>query len=113
MSGPRQVIALHTRAAAGREGDYDREHARIPDDLDAALRRAGVHSWRIWRDGQDLFHLVEVDDYAAMREQLRTDPANVAWQQHINQFLEVVDSYDGDDTGLDLVWQLPTRGSDA
>src|SRR5690625_6716652 len=65
-----QTIALHTRIAEGREADYVREHRQIPDDLDPALRRAGVRSWRIWRDGRDLFHLLEVEDYRAMRRQL-------------------------------------------
>ena len=51
-----QTIALHTRLKAGREAEYERVHAVIPPDLDAALREAGVHEWRIWRDGQDLFH---------------------------------------------------------
>ncbi|MDN6303787.1 MAG: L-rhamnose mutarotase, partial [Brachybacterium sp.] len=92
-------IALHTRIAEGREEDYDREHARIPDELDASLRAAGVHEWRIWRDGRDIFHLVEVRDYAAMRHRLAEDPANQRWQEHINQFLEVVDDYGGEDSG--------------
>lgn len=102
-----QTIALHTRIADGHEQDYVREHAVIPSELDAALRRAGVGSWRIWRDGRDLFHLVEVQDYRAMRRQLAADPANIAWQEHINAFLEVADSYEGDDLGIDHVWSLP------
>lgn len=106
-------IALHTRIVEGREADYDREHARIPDALDASLRAAGVHAWRIWRDGRDIFHLVEVEDYAAMRHQLATDPANQRWQEHINQFLEVVDDYSGEDTGIRPVWSLPAHGPEA
>ncbi|MFC0675433.1 L-rhamnose mutarotase [Brachybacterium hainanense] len=104
-----QTIALHTRIAEGCEEDYEREHAVIPADLDAALRRAGVSSWRIWRDGRDLFHLVEVEDYRAMRRRLAEDPANIAWQEHINAFLEVADSYDGDDEGIGQVWELPAE----
>lgn len=100
-------IALHTRIAAGHEEDYEREHARIPDELDTALRAAGVHGWRIWRDGRDLFHLVEVEDYQAMRRALADDPANQAWQEHINRFLEVVDDYGGEDSGIRPVWSLP------
>ena len=38
----------------------------IPRELDAALREAGVTNWRIWRDGQDLFAVVECEDYRAM-----------------------------------------------
>ncbi|EWS80581.1 hypothetical protein BF93_02930 [Brachybacterium phenoliresistens] len=104
-----QTIALHTRIAAGHEQDYEREHAVIPSDLDAALRRAGVGSWRIWRDGRDLFHVVEVEDYRAMRRALAEDPTNLAWQEHINAFLEVADSYAGDDDGIPLVWALPEQ----
>jgi L-rhamnose mutarotase len=102
-------IALHTRIAEGHEEDYEREHARIPDELDAALRAAGVHAWRIWRDGRDIFHLVEVEDYRAMRRRLAEDPANQRWQEHINQFLEVVDDYGGEDDGIRPVWSLPTE----
>lgn len=104
-----QQIALHTRIAEGRELDYEREHQQIPSDLDAALREAGVHFWTIWRDGRDLFHLVEVEDYQAMRRHLATHPADVSWQEHINQFLEQVDSYEGDDMGIGQVWSLPLR----
>lgn len=102
-----QTIAFRTLIAEGRETDYVREHRQIPEDLDPALRRAGVRSWRIWRDARDRFHVVEVEDYRAMRHQLDDDPANQRWQEHINQFLEVADSYEGDDDGIEQVWALP------
>ncbi|MCW6006371.1 L-rhamnose mutarotase [Micromonospora sp. CPCC 205371] len=100
-------IALHTRLKPGKEGDYERVHATIPEDLDAALRAAGVHTWRIWRSGRDLFHVVEVDDYKAMRIALRDHPANVPWQARMAELLEVEDDYSGDDSGVPLVWELP------
>jgi L-rhamnose mutarotase len=100
-------IALHTRLKQGRERDYEAIHAVIPTDLDQALREAGVHKWRIWRDGQDLFHVVECDDYRAMREHLREHPANVPWQAQMAELLEVEDDYSGNDSGLKLVWELP------
>ena len=100
-------IALHTRLAPGREAEYETVHAVIPDDLDAALREAGVTGWRIWRDGRDLFQVVECEDYRAMRAHLREHPANVPWQARMAQLLEVEDDYSGDDRGLALVWELP------
>ena len=103
-------IALHTVLKEGKEATYDRVHARIPDDLDPALRAAGVHTWEIWRDGRHLFHLVECEDYQAMRAALRVHPANVAWQARMAELLEVADDYSGGDTGLAQVWQLPPRG---
>jgi L-rhamnose mutarotase len=100
-------IALHTRLRAGKEEEYEAVHAVIPPELDEALRAAGVHSWRIWRDGLDLFHLVEVDDYRKMRAYLRDHPANVPWQARMAELLEVEDDYSGEDDGLHLVWRLP------
>ena len=102
-----ETIALHTRLKAGAEAEYDRVHAVIPAELDGALREAGVRSWRIWRDGTHLFHLVEVDDYAAMRAALADHPVNVAWQAQMDELLAVPDDYSGQDSGLPLDWRLP------
>lgn len=102
-----EQIALHTKLKPGRETDYERVHAVIPAELDAALREAGVHSWRIWRDGRDLFHVVEVDDYQAMRRALADHPANVPWQARMAELLEVEDDYSGNDLGIRKVWELP------
>ncbi|MEO8907204.1 MAG: L-rhamnose mutarotase [Microbacteriaceae bacterium] len=107
------TVALHTRLAQGREADYERIHAVVPPELDTALRQAGVHNWRIWRSGQDLFHLVECDDYAAMRAFLRDHPANLPWQARMGELLEVTDDYSGDDHGIGLVWALPTEPAEA
>lgn len=100
-------IALHTRLKPGKEEEYETVHAVIPAELDTALREAGVHGWRIWRDGLDLFHVVEVEDYRAMRDALRDHPANVPWQARMAELLAVEDDYSGTDSGLRLVWELP------
>lgn len=100
-------VALHTRLKPGKETEYERVHAQMPAELDIALREAGVSSWRIWRDATDLFHVLEVEDYAAMRQALRDHPANVRWQARMAELLDVEDDYSGTDTGLALVWELP------
>jgi L-rhamnose mutarotase len=102
-----ETVALHTRLKPGREADYEAVHAVIPAELDSALREAGVHSWRIWRSGRDLFHLVEVDDYAHMRSFLEEHPANVPWQARMAELLEVQDDYSGATPSVNLVWALP------
>jgi len=102
-----ETVALHTRLRAGAEAEYDRVHASIPLELDGALREAGVHSWRIWRSGRELFHLVEVEDYRAMREFLASHPANVPWQARMALLLEVEDDYSGAEPDVRLVWELP------
>jgi L-rhamnose mutarotase len=99
-------IALHTRLKPGKEQEYEAVHATIPPALEAALREAGVRSWEIWRDGLDLFHVVEVLDYQRMRAFLREHPANVPWQAKMAGLLAVEDDYSGRDTGLPLVWEM-------
>ncbi len=101
-----ETIALHTRLKPGAEQDYADAHEGIPAELVAALKAAGVGNWRIWRSGEDLFHLVEVDDYQAMRRALADHPANVPWQARMAELLEVQDDYSGNDSGIPLVWEL-------
>ncbi|GAA2789443.1 L-rhamnose mutarotase [Crossiella cryophila] len=98
---------LHTRLKPGMEAEYERVHAIIPAELDTALREAGVRSWRIWRSGLDLFHLVDCDDYEAMRAHLREHPANLPWQARMAGLLEVSDDYSGAEPDIRLVWELP------
>lgn len=101
-----ETIALHTRLLPGREADYDSQHAEVPVPLGAALRAAGVSNWRIWRSGRDLFHLIECEDYRAMRLALKSHPANIPWQAQMGELLEVADSYEGEDAGVPMVWAL-------
>ncbi|HYQ63031.1 L-rhamnose mutarotase [Actinophytocola sp.] len=100
-------VALHTRLKPGREEEYEQVHAVIPRDLEIALRDAGVTAWAIFRDGLDLFHVLEVEDYQAMRHALRDHPANIPWQERMSALLAVEDDYSGDDLGIKLVWELP------
>ncbi|GII31785.1 L-rhamnose mutarotase [Planotetraspora mira] len=100
-----QRIALRTRLKADAVDEYEKVHAVIPEDLDAALREGGVHTWRIWRDGLDLFHYVEVDDYESLQRFLRDSPADQAWQARINPLLDA--DFDPAATGLRMVWELP------
>ncbi len=102
-----ETIALHTRLKAGSEKAYDAVHQEIPAELDRRLREVGVANWRIWRDGQDVFHLVTCEDYQRMRAELEHDPVNVAWQELLEPLFEVADDYSGDDHGIGHVWSLP------
>lgn len=97
---------LHTRLHADAVEAYDRLHAEVPADLLQALADAGVRDWRIWRDGRDVFHWLDVEDYQVMRERLREHPANVAWQARVTPLQSTPDDYTGDDDGLPFVWGL-------
>lgn len=102
-------VTLHTRLRADSVDEYAEVHSVIPVELATALRRSGVRDWAIYIDGVDLFHVLEVDDYRAMRRAMRDDPANIAWQQRVGPLHEVADSYDGDDDGLPRLWSLTAQ----
>jgi L-rhamnose mutarotase len=100
------LVALHTVLREGREADYDVAHARIPDDLMEAHRRAGIRDWRIWRSGRHCFHLVECDDFAAAVERLDRDPANERWQAFIGDYVDRLEPGASGEPALPLVWRM-------
>ncbi|NKQ51363.1 L-rhamnose mutarotase [Amycolatopsis sp. K13G38] len=102
-------IALHTELKPGAEPDYEAVHETIPADVAAALAEHGVTDWRIWRDGTHLFHLIEVEDYRAMRHALREHPANVGWQATVGPLHAKADDYSGNDDGIPLLWSLAAQ----
>ena len=81
-------LALHSRLIPGTEEAYEIEHARVWPELIAVMRTAGITDWSIWRSGWDLFHLVECADFEAAVAQLKQDPVDQRWQQHMSQFVE-------------------------
>lgn len=83
-----QPVVLLSVLREGQESAYESAHARIPDDVFAALTRVGVRDWAIWRDGRRLLHLVDVDDYAAVEAGLTGDPVNDRWQAEMAVFVE-------------------------
>jgi L-rhamnose mutarotase len=97
------IYALHSVLKPGREADYDRVHARVPDELLDALRDAGIREWRIWRSGRNLFHLVECDDFDAALRALADDPRDRSWQAFIGDY---VAHFEEPANGLPLVWEL-------
>ena len=106
-----QTVALRTRLKPGKEIEYEQVHRVIPGDLAIAIREAGATSWRIWRDGRDLFHLVEVEDFGRMQAAMAKNPVNIAWQARMARLLDVEFTYEDSQEGLSLVWSLATQES--
>jgi L-rhamnose mutarotase len=101
-------IALHTKVRAECIEEYEAAHREVPEELTAAIRAAGASEWTIWRSGTDLFHVLEVEDYAAMIAELEKLPVNIAWQARMAELLDVVHDYSsqGADASLPVVWRL-------
>jgi L-rhamnose mutarotase len=83
--------------------EYRRVHARIPTALHDALTESGLVKWRIWIDGDTLFHLIETREgrermVAKMAERPPVDPA---WDATINALMS---DEPGSGLALHLVW---------
>ena len=99
-------VTLIAMLKPGHEEAYDTLHARVPDDLLEAHRRAGIHDWRIWRSGLHVFHLVECDDFDAAIHYLDRDPANERWQQLVGDLVDHFEQTAGGSWELPLVWHM-------
>jgi L-rhamnose mutarotase len=92
-------VGLHTRLKPGSEAEYDRLHEAVWPEILDAIRAAGVTKWRIYRDGLDLFHYIECEDYERAIAELAELEVNQRWQATVAPLMEVAHDYSG--TGSD------------
>jgi L-rhamnose mutarotase len=90
-----EQVGLHTRLRAGAEERYDELHRAVWPDVLERIRAAGITRWLIFRDGLDLFHVVECDDYDAAIAELSRDPVNERWQAEVAPLMEQAHDYSG------------------
>jgi L-rhamnose mutarotase len=90
-----EFVGLRTRLKPGMEDAYDAAHANLWPDLLAAQREFGIRRWLIFRDGLDLFHCVECDDYARAIAGLARHPVNQRWQAEMARYTEVAHDHSG------------------
>ena len=83
-----EFVGLRTRLKPGTEQAYKEAHDAIWPELLEAQRAAGIKRWIIFRDGLELFHSVEADDFDAAIAQLEQDPTDQRWQAEMAKFVE-------------------------
>ncbi|HXM57940.1 MAG TPA: L-rhamnose mutarotase [Candidatus Dormibacteraeota bacterium] len=88
-------IGLHTRLRPGMEERYERAHEAVWPEVLEAIRRVGIREWVIFRDGLDLFHCIECDDYDRAIAELAGVAANVRWQAEMAPMMAVAHDYSG------------------
>lgn len=104
----RSVVEGHrTRLRSGAAPRYRELHSEIPRPLADALIACGLVSWRIWIDGETLFHAIETRDgkHAMVAAMAARDPVDPAWDALI---ATLVDDAPAATSDLELVWQLDT-----
>ena len=73
-------IGLHTRLKPGAEERYEEYHRNVWPEILEANRRVGITTYVIFRDGLDLFHYIECEDFDRAIAELAKDPVNQRWQ---------------------------------
>jgi L-rhamnose mutarotase len=65
----------------------------------------GVHEWRIWRRGLDLFHLVIAEDYELFVNTPVTNEVAAGWGALMSEFLALNNDF-GASNRMTQVWAL-------
>jgi L-rhamnose mutarotase len=100
-------VGLHTRLVPGAEARYDELHRAVWPDVLAAIGRVGIARWLIFRDGLDLFHYIECENYDAAIADLADDPENVRWQAEVAPLMAKAHDYSGDSSDrLPVIFEL-------
>jgi len=100
-------VGIHTRLKPGVVERYERYHKEVWPDVLAAIRRAGITRYLIFRDGLDLFHYIECEDYDRAIGELADDPVNIKWQAEMAPMMAVAHDYSGESRDrLPLIFEL-------
>ncbi len=100
-------VGIHTRLKPGEVERYERYHQQVWPEVLAAIRRAGITRYLIFRDGLDLFHYIECDDYDRAIAELADDTVNIKWQAEMAPMMAVAHDYSGKSRDrLPLVFEL-------
>ena len=89
-------VGLHTRLKAGTEARYEEYHREVWLEVLAANRRAGVTKYVIFRDGLDLFHYIECEDFDRAIAELAKDPINLRWQAEMAPMMAAATDFSGE-----------------
>jgi L-rhamnose mutarotase len=100
-------VGLHTRLRPGAEERYEEYHRAVWPDVLKAIRRVGITKYLIYRDGLDLFHCIECDDYDRAIGDLAADPVNMRWQAEMAPMMAKAHDFSGKSSDrLALIFEL-------
>jgi L-rhamnose mutarotase len=100
-------VGLHTRLKPGAEERYEEYHRHVWPEVLAANHRVGVTKYVIFRDGLDLFHYIECDDFDRAIAELANDPVNLRWQAEMAPMMEMATDFSGKSSDrLSMIFEL-------
>lgn len=101
-------VAIHTRLRADGIQGYEDAHDDIPPRIVELLRAGGATEWTIWRNGVDLFHLVECEDWTALGTFMAAQAEDAEWQARVGAFRDF--TLVGGDQPMRKIFTLPETG---
>ena len=81
-------VAFRLRIKAGKEAEYDATHRSVSPALLSKLKEVGISEYSIFRREQDLFLVMQVEDFESAWRTLDKDPTNLKWQEEIAKLFE-------------------------
>ena len=73
-------VAFRLRIKAGKEAEYDAAHRNVWPALLSKLKEVGVSKYSIFRREQDLFLVMQVDDFDAAWRSLDKEMTHRRWR---------------------------------
>ncbi len=83
-------VAFRLRIKAGKEAEYDATHGSVWPALLSKLKEVGISEYSIFRREQDLFLVMQVEDFESAWRTLDKDPTNLKWQEEMAKLFEPV-----------------------
>jgi L-rhamnose mutarotase len=100
-------VGLHTRLKPGVEERYEEYHRAVWPEVLQAIRRVGITKYVIFRDGLDLFHYIECQDYDHAIAELARDAVNIRWQKEMAPMMAVAHDFSGNSADrLPMIFEL-------
>lgn len=88
-------VGLRTRLKPGVEERYEEYHRAVWPEVLEGMREAGITKYVIFRDGLDLFHYIECNDYERAIAQLARSPINQKWEAEMAPMTTVAHDFSG------------------
>ena len=73
--------AFQLKIKPGKAQEYDEAHREVWPDLLSKLKEVGISHYSIFRRGNDLMLVMEVDNFDRAWALLEQDPVNQQWQE--------------------------------
>jgi L-rhamnose mutarotase len=100
-------VGLHTRLKPGAEERYEEYHRAVWPEVVDAIRKAGISRYLIFRDGLDVFHFIECEDYDRAIAEISTDPTSMRWEAEIATMMAVTHDFTGEGSDrMRKIWEL-------